>query len=40
VVFKVFDHNTALSDELIGSIHMELKKILPDANGKIGHLEG
>jgi hypothetical protein len=30
VVFKVFDHNTALADELIGSIHMELSKILPD----------
>lgn len=40
VVFKIFDHNTALADELIGSIHMELKKILPDANGKKGGLEG
>jgi hypothetical protein len=40
VVFKIFDHNTALADELIGSIHMELNKILPDANGKKGGLEG
>ena len=40
VVFKIFDHNTVSSDELIGSLHMESKNFLPDANGKFGHLNG
>ena len=37
LVFKVYDEDT-LIDELIGSIHYNLKDIIPDANGKEGHL--
>jgi hypothetical protein len=36
VVFRVYDENTAKTDELIGSIHFELKDIIPDVEGKTG----
>lgn len=36
VVFRVYDENTAKTDELIGSIHFELKDIIPDVDGKPG----
>jgi hypothetical protein len=35
LVFKVFDEDSAV-DELIGSIHFELKDIVEDANGEKG----
>ena len=35
ITFKVFDEDT-VCDELIGSIHLELKNIVPDADGKQG----
>jgi hypothetical protein len=37
-VFRVYDHNTGIPDELIGSIHFELRDILPDRNGNPGKL--
>jgi hypothetical protein len=39
LVFKVFDED-ATADELIGSIHFELKDIVEDANGEKGKLNG
>lgn len=37
VVFRVFDENSKVNaDELIGSIHFELKDIIPDVDGKTG----
>jgi hypothetical protein len=38
IVFRVYDHNTGIPDELIGSIHFELRDILPDRNGNPGKL--
>lgn len=39
IVFKVYDED-AVVDELIGSIHVDLKDIVPDANGKPGAFNG
>jgi len=39
IVFKIYDEDT-ISDELIGSIHLELKDIIPDANGNPGRFNG
>jgi len=39
ITFKVYDEDT-VSDELIGSIHIELKDIVDDANGNKGKFNG
>lgn len=39
VIFKVYDYNTVGFDELIGCMHIELRDILPDRNGKPGRLK-
>lgn len=36
-MFKIYDEDT-VSDELVGSIHLELKDIVPDANGNKGKM--
>lgn len=38
VIFRVYDHNAVQSDELIGSMHIELKDILPQKDGSPGRL--
>ena len=39
MIFKIFDDNDVMPDELIGCIHFEQKDLLPDANGKAGRLQ-
>lgn len=38
IVFRVYDYNTGIPDEMIGSMHIELKDILPDRNNNPGRL--
>lgn len=38
IVFKVYDENTLSSDELIGSIHLDLKDLIPDADNNPGRM--
>lgn len=39
IIFRVYDED-AICDEIIGSIHIELKDIVPDANGNPGRFQG
>jgi hypothetical protein len=39
IIFRIYDDDTT-GDELIGSIHIELKDIVPDADGNPGRFQG